>query len=122
MNVDRYKKLAEANRKVGIDSIVDIFDLVDDYSKKKYKSIHTRVEELANIGYGSVDIRLSKFFDLYFVIEDLEYGYSLKIVFDMLIHAGFGLDPMNDLPDSQIFTLIWHKDLPKYFEMIRMKI
>ena len=91
-------------------------------SKKKFESILLKVEELAGMGFGSIEIKLDKICDMYRTKESEKRFYSEDDVCNILISEGFKLKPLEDFYDAQSYLLIWHNELKQSNEKIGMNI
>ena len=76
-------------------------------SKSYVESVIIRCEELANLGYGSVEIKIDCTTDLFDVIELNGTGYSHNKVVSLLQEEGFNLEFIEDYYDAKSYILSW---------------
>jgi len=95
---------------------------INEGSIAKYESILNKVEKLAKLGFGSVNIILDQTTDLFYICETKERFYSLSEIVIFLKNDGFRLYLIDDYYDAIEYNLVWNENLKESPEKIEMNI
>ena len=123
MNAKELAEIAQANKVIEQPiKMNDFFTILSKGSYAKVESLINKFTELANLGFGGVEIGLDGTAEMFGTDEGTGCFYSESEVIQILNGLGFKIDEVNDHFDARDYEIIWDKTLPISKDEIPYKI